>query len=353
MAITEQGLSHDEMGKIAADPRRKCGQCDGNLTVAWGGSHGIDGYILRCSNDMDHNTVERLRPSEEERWFHRLLRGEAKLNQNTSTALMTMTEKDMVERVGKAKFVKDLTAVEAKRLALACITYGFDPIMHELTIYQGNPYVSVDGRYRKAQETGQLDGVSCRPATKEERQEWEVADEDKFFRAEVYRKDAQHPFVGWGKVTAKEIERANEHTPLATNPMRMAEKRAEVQALRKAFSIPLPSAEYIGVIEERTVNGVYSDVTEKQLPPAPAADPVTGEIEEGNEAPTLINEEQLTAIKNGLAEAGLDYGALGEEFNGKRAWNFGKVEEMTSYQAELVKDWLAEKVAEKAEAEGK
>lgn len=181
-----------------------------------------------------------------------------------STGLMAMTETTMLARVDKAKFVKDLTPVEKNRLALACITYGFDPIMGELTIFQGNPYVSVDGRYRKAQETGDLMGVEARPATKEERDLWDLNSEDKFFRAVV--KKMVHgqvaEFVGWGRVTAQELtpkSSGDSYKPIVTNPMRMAEKRAEVQALRKAFSIPLPA----GTLSvENIVEGSYRVVDE-------------------------------------------------------------------------------------------
>lgn len=262
-------FTHEDMKRIIADPRYHCGQCGGNLNIAWGGAYGVESWVLRCSKDIDHGTIEKGRKSQKERAQMATLRGEGYMDAAKSTDLMAMTETAMVERVGKAKFIKDLSAPEAKRLALACITYGFDPIMHELTIFEGNPFVSVDGRYRKAQETGLFMGVESRPATTEERKDWEIASEDKFFRAVVKKMVSGQicEFVGWGRVTAKEIEKANQYIPISTNPMRMAEKRAEVQALRKAFSIPLPSAEYIGAVPG-TVEGEYELVPEpKQIEP--------------------------------------------------------------------------------------
>lgn len=293
------------------------------------------------------------------------LRGEGYMDQATSTDLMKMDVTTMVARVGQAKFVKDLTAPEAKRLALACITYGFDPIMHELTIYQGNPYVSVDGRYRKAQETGQLDGVECRPATKEERLQWEVASEDKFFRAEVHRKDASHPFVGWGRVTAKEIESANQFTPLSTNPMRMAEKRAEVQALRKAFSIPLPSAEYIGAVPG-TVEGEYElvpdpkqietakepakkappkaeSLTDEAIPGAvdaePEAEPAAQPEPEAPRDETPVTVPQGKEIENLFTHDGaFDAAAMGNYCNAERNWGIRRVAKLKKWQYDVIVD---------------
>ncbi len=281
MPITIEQMTLAEMEKIVKNPRYKCGECGGALTLAWGGSLGYDNYIVRCGNNVAHNTVTKYNRKEEE--FMAEVRDQSALS---STSLVALGETGMLERVEKAKFPKDLTAPEKRLLAAACVTYGFDPIMHELTIYQGDPFVSVDGRYRKAQETGFLDGMSCRPATREEKEEWEIPDGDKFFRAECYRKDAKHPFVGWGRVTAKEISKANEYTPIATNPQRMAEKRAEVQALRKAFHIPLPSSEYIGVVDIEGVGRVIEG---------------TGEIVEKTETspePERIEEQPSTSIVN-------------------------------------------------------
>uniref|UniRef100_A0A6M3IXD5 Uncharacterized protein n=1 Tax=viral metagenome TaxID=1070528 RepID=A0A6M3IXD5_9ZZZZ len=172
-----------------------------------------------------------------------------------STALTTMDKTTMLARINQAKFPQDLTPVDKDLLAVAAITYGFDPIMKEISIYQGNPFISIDGRYRKAQESGLLDGVETRPANKQEREDWSIPVEDYFFRSEVFVKGAGRPFVGWGRVFAKEALPGSRNDPKSTfkpiqsNPQRMAEKRAEAQALRKAFHIPLPSIEDIGLPE--------------------------------------------------------------------------------------------------------
>ena len=167
-----------------------------------------------------------------------------------SKELTTMSQEKMLARINQAKFPQELKKEERELLATAARTYGFDPIMGELTIFQGRPYVSIDGRYRKARDTGKLDGVKTRPASKEEREAWSIPIEDYFFKAEVFVKGCAYPFEGWGRVRAKERNDKGEYKPVDTNPQRMAEKRAEAQALRKGFSIPLPSLEDIGFEEE-------------------------------------------------------------------------------------------------------
>ena len=171
-----------------------------------------------------------------------------------SKDLMVMTEAKMIERVNMAKFPQDLNPAEKNLLTVVALTYGLDPLMKELSIYQGSPHVSIDGRYRKAQETGELDGVESRPATKQEREDWEIPDGDYFYHADIWRKGASHPFVGWGRVHKSETtpgstklnDTTSTYKPIQKNPQRMAEKRAEAMGLRKAFHIPLPSMEDIG-----------------------------------------------------------------------------------------------------------
>lgn len=265
MPITEAEISKADMEQAVRDGE-VCGQCGGRLNVAWIGG----GYVLRCG-DLSHNTLSRHRrksdyEKENEDAFRRV-------NKMDTKNLTMMDEKQMVARIEMAKFPQELVPAEKRLLAQVAISYGFDPLMGEVSIYQGRPYVSIDGRYRAAQETGKLDGVECRPANKKERDDWGIPDGDYFFRAEVRVKDASYPFVGWGRVYAAETI-GKGFKPVEKNPQRMAEKRAEAQALRKAFHIPLPSVEDIGSPEENhvvKVNVVTGEIIEGKPPKAPDA----------------------------------------------------------------------------------
>jgi len=245
MPMTESEISYQDM-QDAVKKGYSCGKCGSFLVIAWGGSIGLNKYILQCSQDISHTGITRHDKKYEKE--------KKEAFSMESTALMTMTETEMIQRVEMARFPQDLTVADKKLLAQVAITYGFDPLMGEVTIYQGRPFVSIDGRYRKFQETGKLDGVETRPATKQEREDWQIPEGDYFFRSEVYVKDASRPFVGWGWVRASETkpgsrklgDNTSTFKPIQNNPQRMAEKRAEAQALRKAFHIPLPSTEDIG-----------------------------------------------------------------------------------------------------------
>ena len=249
-----------ELAEVQAD--HVCGIC-GSLLGMWTWCWGWDREpVLACMmNPAEHRKFRRLMGQTERYrrglpispYVEQILEREGR-KRMTGTDIAKLDEKGMLARVEMARFPQQLDPAQKKLLAAVAVTYGLDPLLGELSIFQGRPYVSIDGRYRKAQETGQLDGVESRPATKDERADWEIADGDYFFRAEVWRKGTRHPFVGWGRVrkeeTAAPKSGAAGFRPLETNPQRMAEKRAEAQALRKAFAIPLPSLEMAGTLEE-------------------------------------------------------------------------------------------------------
>lgn len=269
MPITEEQMTRRDMETVVRDGHL-CGSCGGRLSVAWGGSLGIDGWILRCVKDINHGTITRHDKDYEEK-----IRIEKESRKLDSTSLMAMDQNTMIQRVNMAKFPQELTAPDKKMLAEVAVTYGFDPLMGEVTIYQGRPYVSIDGRYRKAQETGRLDGVETRPATEQERKNWQIPEGDYFFRAEVFVRGSSRTFVGWGRVRTVETT-GKGYKPTETNPQRMAEKRAEAQALRKAFHIPLPSVEDFGSPEDDPVPETHFDIEGE----GKVLDRVTGTITE-------------------------------------------------------------------------
>jgi hypothetical protein len=264
--ITEADMSYGDMIMVAKE--HTCGQCLGLLNVAWGGSWGYNGHILRCSNDITHNTI-----TSHDKEREAQIRMIKEIRKMDTKNLMAMNETQMMERVNTAKFPQDLTPQEKILLARVAISYGLDPIMKELVAYQGSAYITTDGRFRKAHDSNEFDGISSRPATKQEKSDWEIPEGDYFFRAEAYRKGISHPFVGWGRVRVSETrpgsrtqgDTTSTFKPVQNNPQRMAEKRAESQALRKGFPIDLPSAEEIGgVDEEYPITVTVEPVVEKK-----------------------------------------------------------------------------------------
>jgi hypothetical protein len=58
--ITESEMTYEDMKK-AEDKGYLCGKCQGRLNVAWGGALGVNGWILRCPNDITHTGMTRRR----------------------------------------------------------------------------------------------------------------------------------------------------------------------------------------------------------------------------------------------------------------------------------------------------
>ena len=322
--LTTNDMSVADMEKTVRDGYL-CAQCQSRINVAWGGSFGINGYILRCGQNIDHHGITR-----HDKQYENKMREALSME---SVKLMAMDEKQMMTRVEMARFPQELTLAEKKLLAQVAITYGFDPLMGEVSIFQGRPYVSIDGRYRKAQETNKLDGVSTRPATEQERKEWEIPEGDFFFKSEVRVSGATYPFVGWGRVFSPETQvRAGKpgdaYKPTVTNPQRMAEKRAEAQALRKAFHIPLPSIEDIGSpdydvestgreIEVKAIADKKPEKLTEPTPPAPPAPPpapaAEGKAESGETVTDrLVTPAEISSIYKLMADYQMTLPALGK-----------------------------------------
>lgn len=121
----------------------------------------------------------------------------------------------------------------------------------ELILYQGKPYISIDGRIRLAHETGLLVGMETRPATALECRNYGCEAGDVLWVCNVFRRGAGRAFTGWGHVSLKDRNPVTK-----THPREMAKKRAKYDALRSAF----PPAEQISAMHER-----YIEEAEQQI----------------------------------------------------------------------------------------
>lgn len=325
MPIYEPDLSHDDM--VKATDRFVCAVCGGVLTVAWSAKKNC--YMLRCGNVLEHKGIK---PIGRDQWAievnAKLRGGSYKME---STALTKMNLNQMLARIDQVKFPKDLTKVDREVLATVAIDYGLDPAFNELMIYQGRPYVTIDGRRRKAQETNRLDGMDSVPASPEERKTRGCEEGDYLFKCNVWVKGATHPFVGFGKVRAKET-RGSEHLPIVNDPAMMAEKRAEARALKRAFHIQLPSAEDIGGEEAGTVEGEFKEIPPAEKPepkpppkkrPAPATKAEAPEASKEEELFPKDNPSQMTLqeLEDYAKEQGWTASDIGPLCNKEWGWN--------------------------------
>jgi hypothetical protein len=100
----------------------------------------------------------------------------------------------------------------------------------EIMLYQGKPYITIDGRIRIAHNSGLLNGIDPQPASSMDRARYQVKEGEHLWKCYVLKKGALKPFVGWGHV------RLNDRNPVSkSHPQEMAKKRAKYDALRLAF----------------------------------------------------------------------------------------------------------------------
>lgn len=166
---------------------------------------------------------------------------------------------------------------------------GVRPELGELMIFQGKPYITIDGRFRLAHASGLLVGVEPRPATPMERRNYDAAEGDVLWVCDVYRRGSPRPFRGWGHVS-----RTDRNPVSKTHPREMAKKRAKYDALRMAF----PAAESIGPMHERFIVEAEEEIRQGRLPVAGllATGEYTGEAEEA-EAEVVGNDTAATTSR--------------------------------------------------------
>ena len=135
----------------------------------------------------------------------------------------------------------------AKLLAFArlAVDLGLDPVAGECYILHDTFYVSVSGRLKLAQRSGEFQGVTPpRIPTAAEEQLYGVKPGDFARLVEGYRVGWVIPGQACGIVRAAEHSGAAVHLPIKKNPEWMAEKRAIVAVLKKMFAdTDIPTAE--------------------------------------------------------------------------------------------------------------
>ena len=220
----------------------------------------------------------------------------------------------------------------------------------EIMLYQGKPYITIDGRIRIAHNSGLLNGIDPGPASSMERTRYIVKEGEHLWKCLVFKKGALRPFVGWGHV------RLNDRNPVSkTHPQEMAKKRAKYDALRLAF----PPREELTPLHEQYIQEAEDEANARGVNPISGADPyddpdddtVLGE-EIAAEAPktafvaddTPVLEEEPDSSMMTLEQAKLTC-LLGPP----GSWR-GKVgtrlDTFSAPHLESIKKWLVEKIEE-------
>jgi len=125
--------------------------------------------------------------------------------------------------------------------------YDIDPAV-DITLFQGRPWFTIDGRVRLMRRHPQYRGYQTRPIPQHEKEAWGYKPDDLVIECTIRT-------VDWGEIRARGKVSAAEmskNTPAGSHPSEMAEKRAIARASRMAFGQDVPDEDATGyVIEER------------------------------------------------------------------------------------------------------
>jgi len=174
--------------------------------------------------------------------------------------------KQRIEMNRSARFgLESASAAQLNVIFVLSKQYKLDPVT-DITIYEGRPWITIEGWGRLLRRHPDFRGLECRPLTPEEREQWGYALDDLVIEACVKT-------LNWGeirargKVSGSEREAALNRSkqsgkraaPIAVHPVEIAEKRAIARAGRLAFGQELPDDEQIADL-------MQTEITERTDP---------------------------------------------------------------------------------------
>lgn len=164
---------------------------------------------------------------------------------------LTDSEKRSLEIKHKDLFTSSL-GISEKEKAFALIEKGFDPAFH-LLLYHDKVTTTIDGVYAWALKDPRFSRIISTPIMDASLKEAYGLGEDEIgVLAEVYEKDHSQPFcTGFGRASKDAKNPVIRGSAVESfHPYRMAEKRAEAQALRKfrPIGVDVPTKEEIDTI---------------------------------------------------------------------------------------------------------
>jgi len=182
----------------------------------------------------------------------------------SSIALATrgLSEKQLRTRIELAQRSFGLQGANQTQLNvvyLLCQRWDLDPLT-DITLFEGQPFVTIDGRLRLLRRHPEYRGYQCRPLSVDEKQAWGYDTADIVVEC-LIRTTTWGEISARGKVAAVEVQVARDRAersgkrsaPIGVHPVEIAEKRAIARAERAAFGQDqvLDEEEALTIIEER------------------------------------------------------------------------------------------------------
>lgn len=229
-----------------------CAEHHTPLEIAW--HSGEKTWVLRCGEGHYPDAVTRqlslteqfkmgLEPPEPiksyiEKGLRRRTMTQSGREQETKFALVPQTD------LGTGEL---LVPEVIKALVNYAHKYDLDPERGHVVLMYGKPYITIDGYLFHAALSGIPYTLESRPLTTSEAKQYKVGPTDHAWLAKVIFTSTGQEFTGLGIVTYEEMTAKSPRDDtkfrspvVAAHPWQLGQKRAEWQALRRAFPIGEP-----------------------------------------------------------------------------------------------------------------
>lgn len=152
-----------------------------------------------------------------------------------------------------------------QRLVDYAKSYGLDPYRGHVVYMYGKPYITLDGYLFYAHLSHRPYDLSSCPMSTEEAANYKIKETDHAWIAKVEFLDSGQTYTGLGIVTYDEMTATSKKDStqlkapvVASHPWQLGQKRAEWQALRRAFPIgeTPPLSDSHPLIEEKEENRI-------------------------------------------------------------------------------------------------
>jgi len=198
--------------------------------------------------------------------------------QGTSLQVIDEKQATALAQRGFGNDWRSLSPVEQAKTVML-VQQGFNPLT-DLCVYRSKPYVTVDGWYNAVPRAGRRVGrMLTYPIRAEERELYLLQPDEVGFVSHLYLEGDSQPFCfGIGKASrehplAESKRQGAGPQPEELHPARIAEKRAEAQALRKAIRMLGFAVSDVGTMGAGgvVVESSARDVTDEEPAAAPGA----------------------------------------------------------------------------------
>ena len=239
--------TYEELAPLVG--RNVCPECEKPIEVAWDSQ--ANTYYIRCGNSHRPDSLKRILSASQEAEAEARKRSGAGAAGSPKSSQKTPVKYQAPEAVTMGG-IKAVDLGTGELLAPAAVQmlidyagkYDLDPVRGHVVMLYGKPYIGLDGYLYHANRSGIPYSLNSRPLNCQEREEIQVVEGDHAWRAEITKLETNELAIGIGIVTKAEREEESTKRPgqlrspvVARHPWQLAQKRAEWQALRRAFPI--------------------------------------------------------------------------------------------------------------------